>query len=405
MVQPPSGRGSYAHELDLVDARHAYGAHRVLEGVTLRAEKGSFIAVLGESGSGKTTLLRIIAGFERLQSGTLALGGEVVDDGRRVVAPEKRRVGYVPQEGALFPHLRVEANVAFGLGRRARRSLAVQGLIEMVGLAGLEKRYPHELSGGQQQRVALARALAIEPDVVLLDEPFSSLDAALRATIRRDVAQILRERGTTTVLVTHDQDEALSMADRVAVLRAGRIVAEDRPETLYRSPVDASMAGFLGEANLLRGRARSGVVWTSLGSLVLQEEVAGGWDSASDSAVVLVRPEQLELWARGAVPASGGIPATILERAYFGHDAVLHVLPERSVTQGFEVHPLLVRMNGLDAPQPGAEVVMAVRGPVMAWPDAGGEATDLLPPGGRTTPRRCRYPSLRSTACRHADRS
>ena len=252
--RPPSVRRKLVIELDLVDCHHAYGAQPVLDGVTIHVDRGTFIAVLGASGSGKTTLLRVIAGFERLRSGTLTIAGRVVDDGRHFVAPEKRRVGYVPQEGALFPHLRVDANVAFGLRRRGGRS-KVRPLLEMVGLAGLEKRYPHELSGGQQQRVALARALAVEPEVVLLDEPFSALDAALRSSIRRDVAQILHERGTTTVLVTHDQDEALSMADRVAVLRAGRILAEDRPETLYRSPVDASMAAFLGEANLIPGRA------------------------------------------------------------------------------------------------------------------------------------------------------
>jgi iron(III) transport system ATP-binding protein len=354
-------------ELELADARHSYGAQPVLDGVDLRVEKGTFIAVLGASGSGKTTLLRVVAGFERLESGRLTLAGQVVDDGRRVVASEKRRVGYVPQEGALFPHLRVEGNVAFGLGRRADRS-NVRDLIEMVGLAGLERRYPDELSGGQQQRVALARALAVDPEVVLLDEPFSALDAAMRAAIRRDVAQILHERGSTTVLVTHDQDEALSMADRVAVLRGGRIVAEDRPESLYRSPVDPAMAAFLGEANLLPGRATSGTVSTCLGTLALQEAIAGGWGTGSESAVVLIRPEQLEVTAPNERPPAGAIPATVVDRAYFGHDAIVHVLPAKSVTGSYDTRLILVRMNGLSAPHPGEEVMLTVRGPVMAWP-------------------------------------
>ena len=217
-------------------------------------EQGSFTAVLGASGSGKTTLLRVIAGFERIESGVVRLGTTVFDDGRTSLPPERRRIGYVPQDGALFPHLRVAANVGFGLPRSSRRK--VGALLEAVGLTGLERRYPHQLSGGQQQRVALARALAIEPEVVLLDEPFSSLDAAMRASVRQEVAQILRARGTTTVLVTHDQDEALSMAERVAVLADGRIVANARPEELYRSPLDADLAGFVGEANLLPGHHR-----------------------------------------------------------------------------------------------------------------------------------------------------
>jgi iron(III) transport system ATP-binding protein len=340
----------------------------VLDGVDLHVDKGTFVAVLGESGSGKTTLLRVIAGFERLRSGTLALGGTVVDDGRRFVAPERRRVGYVPQEGALFPHLRVDANVAFGLRRRAGRS-KVGSLIEMVGLAGLEKRYPHELSGGQQQRVAIARALAVEPEVVLLDEPFSALDAALRASIRRDVAQILHEQGSTTVLVTHDQDEALSMADRVAVLRSGRIVADDRPEALYRSPADARTAAFLGEANLVPGTATSRNVTTALGDLTLLDSVVSSPGEASWPATVLIRPEQIDLRSNDDRKLPEGIPATVVDRAYYGHDAVLHVRPRRAAGAGHGPPVLLVRMNGLEAPMPGAEVLLAVRGQVMAWPD------------------------------------
>jgi iron(III) transport system ATP-binding protein len=354
--------------LDVVDAHHSYGTQPVLDGVNLHVEGGTFLAILGASGSGKTTLLRLIAGFERLRSGSLTIGGVLVDDGRRVVPPEKRRVGYVPQEGALFPHLRVEANVGFGV-KRGRRAPKVRALLEMVGLAGYEKRFPHQLSGGQQQRVALARALAVEPEVVLLDEPFSALDAAMRASIRRDVAQILHERGTTTILVTHDQDEALSMSDRVAVLRAGRIVAEDRPEVLYRSPVDAPMAEFLGEANLIPGRAAGHRVSTSLGRLDLQDGLVDAWDADSGSATVLVRPEQLEITDRSWASVGRGIPATVVERAYFGHDAVLHLLPDRSLSPDFEVSTLLARLTGVAAPLPGSHVLLSVRGPVMAWPN------------------------------------
>jgi iron(III) transport system ATP-binding protein len=355
------------NELELIDAHHRYSQRPVLEGVDLEVEKGSFVAVLGSSGSGKTTLLRVIAGFERLESGCLRVGGLTVDDGRRAVAPEKRRIGYVPQEGALFPHLRVAANVAFGLGRKADRG-QVGRLLEMVGLSGLERRYPHELSGGQQQRVALARALAVEPELVLLDEPFSALDAALRASLRQDVAQILRERGTTSVLVTHDQDEALSMADRVAVLRDGRIVADAHPELLYQSPVDADMALFVGDANLLSGTISHGTVATSLGRLVLRPrpDVTDGFDNSE--VTVLVRPEQIEVRARSAAPASGGVPGLVTDRAYFGHDALLYVSLERSDGARPEDRQLLVRVTGIAPPDPGSRVLLTVRGPVTAWP-------------------------------------
>src|SRR5580700_11123776 len=203
----------------------AFGPHPVLTGVELTVPAGSFTAILGPSGSGKTTLLRLLAGFERADAGTIAIGDRVVDGpGSTHVPPERRQIGYVPQEGALFPHLTVAANVGFGLPARQRRGARTEELLEAVGLAGMGSRYPHQLSGGQQQRVALARALAIRPGIVLLDEPFSSLDAGLRSSVRQDVARVLAEARTTAVLVTHDQDEALSMASRVAVLRDGQFV-------------------------------------------------------------------------------------------------------------------------------------------------------------------------------------
>jgi iron(III) transport system ATP-binding protein len=245
----------------------------------------------------------------------------------------------------------------------------VRSLLEAVGLTGLERRYPHELSGGQQQRVALARALAIDPRVVLLDEPFSALDAAMRANVRREVAAILKERGTTTVLVTHDQDEALSMADRVAVLRDGKIVAADRPEQLYRSPLDADLAGFLGEANLLPGTVEGHVAATALGRLVLQDSVVASWPGSDRHAVVLVRPEQLEVRSRSAAATGGGVLARVVDRAFFGHDAVLRVAPAGAAMDGGA--PLLVRVTGPGAPAPGEEVLLTVRAPVMAWPAGG----------------------------------
>ena len=240
----------------------------MLTDVDLVVPDGSTTAVLGASGSGKTTLLRLIAGFEQVDAGTVAIDGRVVDDGVRSVRAQHRGVGYVPQEGALFPHLTVMGNVGFGVSRRGRGP-GSQELIELVGLGGLGRRYPHQLSGGQQQRVALARALTIRPSVVLLDEPFSSLDASLRTGLRRDVARILAETHATTVLVTHDQNEALAFADRIAVLRHGRMVVSADPHELYRDPPDVTAATSIGEANILPadGAGRSGPLRARCGAL------------------------------------------------------------------------------------------------------------------------------------------
>jgi iron(III) transport system ATP-binding protein len=291
------------------------------------------------------------------------------------VAPERRRIGYVPQEGSLFPHLTVEANVGFGLPARERRGGQAARLLETVGLGGLGRRYPHQLSGGQQQRVALARALAIEPTVVLLDEPFASLDAHLRASVRADVQDIFRRAGTTAVLVTHDQDEALSMADRIAALRHGRIAQYATPEELYSRPVDAELAGFIGEANLLDGVLAGGMVDTVLGGLPVDPAVA-----AADGAVtVLVRPEQIDLAQidvaqvdRARVdlrPDEGGVTARVVSHDYHGHDVVVHLRPEQAAGE----RDVIARLAGGDPVPSGSRVTLRTRGPVFAWPkDASG---------------------------------
>jgi iron(III) transport system ATP-binding protein len=283
----------------------------------------------------------------------VTIGGELMADGRRVVPPERRRIGYVPQEGALFPHLTVAANVGFGVPRRGRHGPRVEKYLEMVGMAEYGKRYPHQLSGGQQQRVALARALATEPRLVLLDEPFSSLDAALRASVRLDVAGVLREARTTAVLVTHDQDEALSMADRVAVLRDGRIVQSGDPEDLYTHPVDVELAMFLGEANVIAGTVDGGrVADTPLGRVGLSE----GCAVEPGPVTVLVRPEQVIAYRDDAAPAR------VVMCEYYGHDAVLRVQAP-GLGDG-----VLVRVKGDDALPPGSAVRLEARGPVVAWP-------------------------------------
>lgn len=353
-------------ELAVRGVHKSFGALHVLDGVDLTIPAGSFTAILGSSGSGKTTLLRIVAGFEHLDAGEVRLGPEVVDDGRHVFVPsEHRRIGYVPQEGALFPHLSVGRNVAFGLRRGPNRRARVLELLDMVGLSGLHGRYPHQLSGGQQQRVALARALATDPEIVLLDEPFSSLDASLRASVRSEVHDVLRRAGTTSILVTHDQDEALSMADQVAVLRHGVIAQLDTPAGIYQRPLDPALARFLGESNVLHAKVSAAanpngstamVADTPLGHLAVE-----GWSTPEGAAMahVMIRPEQLVI---GDVDLAR-LAATVESYEYYGHDAVARVRPESG-----QLPDLVVRVTGGTPLVNGSRVGLSVEGTVVAWP-------------------------------------
>jgi iron(III) transport system ATP-binding protein len=345
----------------------SFGTQRVLRGVDLTVPHGSFTAILGASGSGKTTLLRVVAGFERPDDGEIALGDEIVDDARhRFVPSEHRRIGYVPQEGALFPHLNVGRNIAFGLARGPGRKDRVRELIELVGLSGLGRRYPHQLSGGQQQRVALARALAVKPEVVLLDEPFSSLDAALRASVRADVLQVLRDAGSTSILVTHDQDEALSAADHVAVLRNGQIIQADTPRQIYQCPADPQTATFVGTANLLAGTWDGARVTTALGRHGIH---ASQQAPAPGQVTVLIRPEQISL----TPPVSDTIPGRVTATHYYGHDALVAVRPDASGDPDGSAGELRVRVSRSDPPEPGEFVSLTVCGSVAAWAPAGGD--------------------------------
>ena len=334
-----------------------FGAQMVLAGLDLEVPAGSLTAILGPSGSGKTTLLRLLAGFERADSGTISIGGVLVDGPGAYLPPERRRIGYVPQEGSLFPHLTVAGNVGFGLPAGQRRGGKVDALLETVGLGGFGRRYPHQLSGGQQQRVALARALAIEPAVVLLDEPFASLDAHLRASVRADVQEIFRRAGTTAVLVTHDQDEALSVADRVAALRDGSIAQCAPPEDLYCRPADPRLASFIGEANLLEGVVSGATVKTLLGALPL--DPAAAIPGAAGQVTVLIRPEQIDI-----VPNEDGLTAQVTSYRYHGHDAVLYAQPEDDAG----AKPVVVRITGGPHRPVGSGVTLRARGPVFAWP-------------------------------------
>jgi iron(III) transport system ATP-binding protein len=362
-------------QLVVAGLHKAFGDHPVLTGVDLEVPAGSLTAILGPSGSGKTTLLRVLAGFERADAGTVTIGGSVVDGPGVHLPPERRRIGYVPQEGSLFPHLTVAANIGFGLPARQRRGPTTARLLDAVGLAGLGQRYPHQLSGGQQQRVALARALAIEPKIVLLDEPFASLDAHLRASVRADVQALLAKTGITGILVTHDQDEALSTADRVAVLRDGRIAQCDAPQDLYDRPADADIARFIGDANLLEGVLDAGTVDTILGRLPVEPGclASPGSGGANGRVTVLIRPEQVDLRPAGAnggpgAPAGGAdhLAGRVIAYGYHGHDAVVHVRPEHD--GGAPV--IVVRTVGGSQLPPGAPVTLRARGPVLAWPDA-----------------------------------
>jgi len=329
----------------------AFGAP-VLSGLDLDVPTGSLVALLGPSGCGKTTLLRLVAGFEQADAGTVVVGGQLVEGPGRHLPPERRRIGIVPQEGALFPHLSVHRNVAFGLDRSERRGTRPDEVLELVGLSGLGARMPHELSGGQQQRVALARALAPGPSLVLLDEPFSALDAGLRATVRAEVRASLRAAGASAVLVTHDQQEALSVADLVAVVRDGRVVQAADPWSVYAQPADLGVATFVGETIVLAGSCARGTVTSPLGLLTT--------DSTADGPVaVVVRPEQLEFDATDLASVS----AVVSHREFYGHDALLRLDlgAGASATARTPGHPL---------PEVGAVVTVGVRGPVVVFPVA-----------------------------------
>ena len=325
----------------------------VLCGVDLTVRRGHLLAVLGPSGCGKTTLLRLVAGFDRPDDGTIDLDGETLAGPSRFVPPERRAIGVVPQEGAVFPHLDVAGNVAFGLSRAARRSGRVEEMLELVGLEGLASRMPHELSGGQLQRVALARALAPAPALVLLDEPFAALDTGLRATVRRQVLHAIRAVGATAVLVTHDQEEALSMADEVAIMRDGSIVQQGPPMAVYSEPSTTEVASFVGDAMVLEAVSDGERVHSAVGSVRAGVPMPG-------AGRLVLRPEQIVVLPRGAA----GVPGTVVTTDFFGHDALVTVAVDSAAT--------VIRARVLGAPvhlTAGAEVSLFVKGEGAYFPD------------------------------------
>jgi iron(III) transport system ATP-binding protein len=291
-----------------------FGAVTAVNAAELCVERGEFLALLGPSGCGKTTLLRLIAGFERPDSGEVWVEGRLVAGASTWTRPERRRVGFVFQDYALFPHLTVAENVGFGLGRRERKGRRAE-VLELVGLAGYERRFPHELSGGQQQRVALARALAPRPSLVLLDEPWSNIDPLLRQTMREELAAILRAARVTVLLVTHDREEAFSIADRLALMLEGSIVQAGTAEQVYYDPSDPWAASFAGAGNLVPGLARDGLVQTLVGRF----RIANGGKATQGRVRALIRPELLELR-----PDPDG-SAEVIAREFRGHDVFYRV--------------------------------------------------------------------------------
>lgn len=344
-------------DLHISGLAKAFDGQVVLRDVNLDVPRGQLVAILGASGSGKTTLLRLICGFDRPDAGTITLDGQLVAGPRVHVAAERRQIGYVAQEGALFPHLSVAENIVFGLPRAARRARTRVGeLLDLVGLpADFADRPPQALSGGEQQRVALARALALAPKLVLLDEPFSALDAALRAETRSSVTAALARAGATALLVTHDQAEALSVGDQVAVLRQGRLVQVADPVTLYRHPNDAALASFVGEAVVLPGEVRDGIVTCALGSW------AAGRQAPDGCVHVVLRPEQIQLLSNCDAQS---LHARVTHVTYYGHDARIDLtLPGVPLST-----PVFARVAGHRIPPLDSEIGLAVEGEVMVFP-------------------------------------
>ncbi|HUF72651.1 MAG TPA: ABC transporter ATP-binding protein [Gammaproteobacteria bacterium] len=324
-----------------------FGATMAVDAVSLEVRRGEIVCLLGPSGSGKSALLRAVAGVERQTSGRILIDGAEVAGPSSFVEPEQRRVGMVFQDYALFPHLNVEANVAFGL-RRGDRSAAP--LIERLGLRPLARSYPHELSGGERQRVALARAMAPNPSLLLMDEPFSSLDSRLRDDVRRHTLDLVRDSGTTTVIVTHDPDEAMRIADRIALLDRGRLVQCDTPESLYRRPATLFAARFFSDVAALPGTCGGGFVETRLGRF------AAPGLAQDEPAFACLRPRQLKL-----VAGADGVEGRVVGTEYLGDCS--HVLV---AVRGIE-EPVAVCVEPEDevraVAEPGSVVHLAVRSP------------------------------------------
>jgi iron(III) transport system ATP-binding protein len=340
--------------LDVTGLAKSFNGNTVLADIDLRLQPGSTTAVVGSSGCGKTTLLRLIAGFETPDAGTVTIAGRQVASSESAVAPHRRSIGYVAQDGALFPHLTVGRNIAYGIrgADRAQVRARVDELLETVSLdPTYASRHPHQLSGGQQQRVALARALARQPVLMLLDEPFSALDTGLRASTRKAVAALLSNAGVTTLLVTHDQEEALSIADQIAVMRDGRFTQVGSPQHVYRQPNDHFTAAFLGDCVTLPCTVTAGVADCALGRVPVQ--------GPDGPATLILRPEQLVATVISDTQRLDGV-GTVIAKEFLGHDILLTIDPRGGAT------PIVVRQHSLNPPPINAKVRIEVVGSGVA---------------------------------------
>ncbi len=355
--------------LTLSGVSKRYGHVIALDNVDLAVPERSKAAIVGPSGSGKTTLLRLVAGFEAPDSGCVIVGGETLADHSKFIPPHRRNVGIVAQEGALFPHLSVSENIAFGLDGHPQSQSRIVALMDMVELGrGTIDRRPHELSGGQQQRVALARALARQPRLMLLDEPFSALDAGLRESTRRSVGRVLGDAGVTTILITHDQVEALSFADQVAVLRGGRLIQSGPPREVYLRPRDRETALFLGDAVLLPALVSNGSADCALG------RIPTAASSESERAEIMLRPEQLRLLPVASVPGSDVCRGLVTSVEFGGTFCRVTV----KITKAFSAdqarppwgdgQDLSIIISTGNAPDQGTEVAITVAGQAHVLP-------------------------------------
>ena len=335
-----------------------FGNSQILQDLSLDVPAGSFAAILGPSGCGKTTLLRAIAGLITPSEGTIRFGKQLVSVSSLVLPPHKRNIGYVPQEGGLFPHLTVAENVSFALGKeisRAEKNSIVAEMLNLVGLSGFQKRLPQELSGGQQTRVALARALAIKPSLVLLDEPFAALDQALRAEISEEVVSLLKKTQTTTIMVTHDREDALVSADLIALMRSGAVVQSGSPADVYSKPISAEVAESTGDIITIPARKLGPTSFSSPLHL-------GGLQGSADGEL-LIRPEEIKV---SSEPIQDGVRSSILRVNYYGHDALLELQAENFAK------PVRARVVGPMDFAPGQQVFIKLVGP-MRW--VSGKAT------------------------------